>query len=317
MFEDYLVRLGRSLDQERVAITPSPPLAFPARRTLAIRYPRHSISLIELYKLADCELHELIARRNSILGKVARPSRQLVYELRFLALAQQCVIVIQDTEAALASELAAVITVKQQQLPQRIWQAILGAEEWRQFWNAPQRLGDYPAQTSSVVMESLDYLNAAAAAWLTGQWRVDSQLLEHHLQRMASGDGGALLSAWQLSHAYLAAATRTIEQRIQRGPLCIKGMTSSKGRVFDTVTRKFFIGAVQPWLAAINRRQYELMAAVHRLEHTLNAASPASYRAWMVNRDQLLEAATAAPRQHVEAIRPVLESCGLLPVSGS
>lgn len=317
MFEDYLARLGRSLDQEVVALTAMPPLPFPPRRALAIDFPRQSIGLIDLYKLADCELHELIARRNSILGKVARPSSQLVYELHFLALARQCVVIVRESEPELTDYLESVIEAKQQQLPQRIWQAILGAEEWRQFWNAPQRLGDYPAQTSSAVIESLEYLNAKVIDWQAGQWSVDRALLEKHLQRVAGGDGGALLAAWQLTHRYLSAATSMIEQRTQSRPLCIKGMSTGKGKVFATVTRKFFIGRVQPWLADINRRQYELMAAVTALERALLSASPAAYRQWTDQRAELLKRATAAPRRHVEAIRPVLESCALLPASGS
>ena len=53
--------------------------------------PSQSISILETLSLNHCQLGPLIAEQNSSLGKVAPPSQQLIYQIRFIQLAPACI----------------------------------------------------------------------------------------------------------------------------------------------------------------------------------------------------------------------------------
>ncbi len=315
LLADYLYRLGNSLQQLPPEPVEQAALLLPAQRELRIRFPRQTIGLLELFDLQDCRLHTLVAHRNSSLGKVAPASQQLVYELRFLELAHECIEQLAATEPELTDYLQQVLASKREQLPQRIFAATLGAPEWRQFWRRPHRLGDYPAQTSSRVLESIDYLSNRVEAWLQGAWQVDGQQLELHLQRLARGDGGQLLAAWRLLAQQLGVGTAMARQRAAGQPLCHAGIANRQGQILATVMQNYFAARVQPWAARLNQRRYQLWPAVQRLEQLLADAAPVPYSQWAAARDRQLRADAAAVKTHVEALQPLLRQCGLLPGS--
>nr|WP_238930464.1 DUF3080 domain-containing protein [Vibrio sp. S9_S30] len=90
MYEDYLTRIARVQ-----GVAPlSPPdtyfVSLPDKKHLQTPIPRISLGLLESYELRRCGLFELIAERNSSLGKVQDEFHQLDYETRFLAGVEKC-----------------------------------------------------------------------------------------------------------------------------------------------------------------------------------------------------------------------------------
>jgi hypothetical protein len=309
--DNYLHRLSNTLDIEPLtaatgAVITSPPKSL-------ISFPRQTINFLELFDLTDCELHTLIAQRNSSIGKLATYSQRLIYELNFLTLAEQCLPLLRSEQPDLASTLDRVIAIKRQQLPLQIWQATLGATEWKQFWQPPLQLADYPAQTSSEVITALDALSSMIRQWLSGNYQVDGKQLESQLAIIAKGDGGQLLAAWRLLSTKLNPATETLHWLAEHKPLCLPKMNHQRGKVLDTVMRKFFIAEVQDWAARIDQRHYMLMPAVQKLESSLPEALPESYRQWQQQRDRQFAHYRLAPREHAKALHRVLRQCRLAP----
>ncbi|KGE05231.1 hypothetical protein HRUBRA_00176 [Pseudohaliea rubra DSM 19751] len=200
------------------------------------------------------------------------------------------------------------MATKREQLPVRIYNATLGSEEFRDFWRAPAGLGNYPEATSSEPVSALLTLDALAARWLAGDYRADNQAFELLLSTIARGDGGALLAALTLQQEVLARADTVLARRGAAGPLCPGGLVPGEVDVLRTVVRKFFVGEVQPWSAAVDRRRQQLLPPLQALEGRLAAALPPNYATWRRQRDTAL-AAAGAPRQHVEAILKLLADC--------
>ncbi len=311
--DNYLQRLERSLDRD-IEPLPERLASLPRARDLQLVLASGSIDLLDLLALRGCELSITIGKSNSSLGKLAADSQRLLLELEFLALAPACVdSLAADADAELIATLQAAIASKQRQLPARIWNATLGGPEFRDFWNRPTRLGDYPAATGGEVPVALARLSVLASAWLAGDYRAGKEELEALLGEVRRGDGGALLAALDRQRAGFAAAAPALEARLQPAPICFGNTPSAEGRIVDTVVRKFFIGEVQPWSVQVARRRSELMPPVLALETSLTDVMPDAYRRWRQVRDPLLASAVEAPREHARSLAALLESCGLRP----
>lgn len=311
--DDYLTRLGRSLDRTiEPAIDRLPPL--PRARDMQIDLLPGSIDLLDLLALRGCELTITIGKSNSSLGKVATDSQRLLLELEFLALAPACIDSLDPAqEGELINALSEALVSKRKQLPARIWNATLGGPEFRSFWKRPNRLGNYPGDTGGQVPTALARLAELSNQWLEGDYQAGSEELELLLADVRRGDGGALLASLDLQRAGLAAAEPALQDRLQPAPICFGKTPSPEGRIVDNVVRKYFIGEVQPWSVQIARRRGELMTPVLVLESSLASTLPAAYRKWSGLRDELLASAVEAPREHARSLAALLDSCGLRP----
>ncbi|MHA7817151.1 MAG: DUF3080 family protein, partial [Pseudohaliea sp.] len=258
--ERYVNRLEGALDSAAPAARDSGPLRPPRVGAVQVEVPRDSIGALDFLALRGCALQVTVGKRNSSLGRLAAPSQRLLLELEFLRLAPACSEQLRDEgRDELASTLDRAAAGKREQLPARIFNATLGSEEFRSFWRAPATLGDYPAQTSSEPVTALRAIDALAARWLSGDYRADNERFELLLSTVARGDGGALLAALTLQQGALARADGVLARRAAGGPLCAGGLVPGEVDVLRTVVRKFFVGGVQPWSAAVDRRRQQLL----------------------------------------------------------
>ena len=107
----------------------------------------------------------------------------------------------------------------------------------------------------------------------------------------------------------LAAADQILVARMAGGPLCGPGRRPPAADILDNVVNRFFIGAIQPRAAALNRRYHELLPPITELEQMLDPALPAAYQAWRGRRDAQFAALAEAPRRHVQTLLAIQEPC--------
>jgi hypothetical protein len=307
VLDDYLARVARPLDVEKpVPATPTLP-ELPRWTALQLPLRESSLDGLDFLKLRGCALQQTVARRNSSLGRMAPPSQRLLLALDFLRQVDPCIArVASRGESDLAALLTDAQRQKRAQLPAMIFNATLGSEEYRQFWRGDNRLGDYPAGTSSAINLALSRINADVARWLDGDFEAEEPAFELALADISAGDGGELLAALARQASYLDSGSALLRTR---APLCTPALKPGAAAVLRTVARKYFIGAVQPGAAALAQRQHLLLPPVQTLEAQLEAALPEAYRRWRSERGALLAQWTAAPKRHVAAWQALLGSC--------
>lgn len=314
LLDDYLLRLARPLAES------PPPTDVLEEEKLALRPPRwtalqipiapSAIDGLDFLKLRGCALQQTVARRNSSLGRMAPPSQRLLLELEFLSHVDACITHLQsESEDDLATLLREAADSKQRQLPALIFNASLGNEEYRDFWRAGPALDDYPAQTSSLVVDALEAISSAASRWLTGNYSTDDLDFELLLGDIATGDGGELLRALSVQNAYLHSASTMLLMRAQRAPLCERGMKPEAATILRTVASKYFVGRVQPWSATLSRRGHALLPPVRELELSLAEVLPEAYIRWRDAREKAFDEWSGAPRRHVSALQTLLGNC--------
>jgi len=156
--------------------------------------------------LSGCTVQATIGKRNSSLGRYAKPSQRLLLELEYLQLAPPCIDLLRDHNSTLANAIDAAWRQRQKQLPALIFNATLGSDEYRSFWLAPRAPGDYPVVSLAVAVSALKRINRHVCRWLSGDYQAQNRDFEVLLSQVAGGDAGALLQALHTQSSGVLAA---------------------------------------------------------------------------------------------------------------
>ena len=170
-------------------------------------------------------------------------------------------------------------------------------------------MGDYPDETNSAMTESLSRLADLTRGWLGGNWQASNREVELLLSDLRAGDGGALLAAHSLVSRELERANTLLARTRSAAPLCPFGNPTDRSKALEQVVARFFVGALQPWLVQLRQRTELLLGPVTDLETPLLAALSPRYRAWVTERDDLLNTQTERIRAHIANIQATLDGC--------
>ena len=310
--DEYLERLSIVTGVELTSVAPYESNRFDLPQEQATESSASSqIDLIDFLSLSGCELQVNLGRRNTQLGRTASPSQRLLLDLEFMDLAPDCITLLRKRgDDELASTLAAVSVEREAQLSASIARALLMGPEWRLFWERPATLGNYPADTNSAITESLSRLADLTQGWLDGNWQASNREVELLLGNLRAGDGGALLASHSQVSRILERANTLLSRTQSTAPLCPYGNPTDRSKALEQVVARFFVGAVQPWLVQLRQRTELLLAPVTDLETPLSPAMSPEYRAWIIDRDQLLTNQTELIRAHIANIQATLAQCG-------
>ena len=309
--DKYLERLSTVTGVELTSSAPYEADRFDLPKEQAPALPAASqIDLIDFLSLSGCELQVNLGRRNTQLGRTASPSQRLLLDLEFMDLAPACITLLRERgEGELASTLAEVSDERLTLVSESIAQAVLMGPEWRLFWERPATLGNYPVDTNSAITGSLSRLSDLTRRWLGGNWQASNREFELLLSDLRAGDGGALLQAHSLVSRELERANTLLTRTQSTAPLCPYGNPTDRSKALEQVVARFFVGAVQPWLVQLRQRSELLIGPITALETPLSAALSPQYRAWVAERDHLLNHHAELIRAHIASIQATLAPC--------
>ncbi len=264
LLDDYLSRLSRVLDVDRPPLAEQATPRMPPARELQVALEPLSINLLDFWGFRSCGLSEVLGERNSILGRVMVPSQHLHMDGRILQQLRHCMRTLDDEERVeLAAELE---KQKLRQWPGRYWNATAAAPELRAFWS--------PSTTPLVPGEEASFQEAQTAlAFLTKlpdrlenhQWPERSELESHYKALEQYSLGGKLLRSLTLGSQRIQSANEMLAVARERRTLCPGGLQKKELEYARTVMVKVFVGEVQPWLAAVNRRASSLTQSYRAL----------------------------------------------------
>ena len=265
-FETYQQRLANVVETDPLPLSEAISIPLPRKRDLLLPLADIRMGLLDAYELRECGLFQLIADRNSILGKVQDAFRHLDYEIKLLNTVAYCLTNIENE--TLTEQLTALQEQKSQQLTTVYWNTFASSEAWRkQLIPAGNALipPDEPFPHSDALLAIARYAN------LIGQkpQEVDAISLQEPIEKQH------YLGAVFLSLDESTRRLNTITQQLERDDhLIICGENRDPTRlnylrnVFDT----FFIGAVQPYVSKLNGLYLDVQPSLHQLNASINAA---------------------------------------------
>ena len=326
LWEDYLQRLERLTGTELEAAAPRARTAYPRRRELQRPLPDLRTGMGRYFDLARCDMMGLVSRRNSVLSRVQEDSLRLGYELRFVALGQQCL-----DEGRLEERpeqqrwLEEILDAKRNMLPDLYWNLSLAGDEFRDFFSRGGQAtasGNLPQGTQlATVLESMA---EQARRIREGPLPDNTGHLEADLKKLSRSDaGGSLLAAMAVAEDGLNRGAAMLEATDPEA-LCPEGRPLEQARYLNNVFENIYGERVQPWLAATWREMDRLGTAVRALyraqqsvEAEGNQNTEAPLRTWMeahfIGDDSLDADARRAMDRHTEAWQRLLDHCDMAP----
>lgn len=266
-----------------------------------------SINLLEFLRLYGCRLQEVVALSNASLGKLAPHSQKLISTLKFIELAPECIALLAEKgELELAGQLSKALDQKRNRLEQAIARSVFEGSEYRAFWKMPRTLEGYPSANLSGESErAFHKLVLMRDAWLGGSVSKDRDAFERQLFLVSSGDGGALLKAHLVLLRQVQKLNQLLDAVLASNKLCA-AMTPYSEEVLSNVVQKFFVGDVQLWAAALNKRQYANSDALTALESAFVGVLSQEYLGWAKQRNRLFDEVRQGMQRHVEKLQILL-----------
>ncbi|UZJ45529.1 DUF3080 domain-containing protein [Marinimicrobium sp. C6131] len=308
MLDDYLTRLSRVLSVEIPPTDGAPAPRMPPPRELQVELEPLSINLLDFWGFRQCGLAEVLGERNSILGRVMVPSQHLHMDGRILQQLRYCIQTLEDQElVALAEDLE---QRKRQQWPTRYWNASAAAPELRAFWS-PSTTPLTPGREASFqeALTALAFLAQLPERLNQQRWPERPDLESHYKALEQYALGGKLLQSLVLGTHHIHAANQMLQEAHQEETLCPAGLQKRELEYARNVMVKVFVGEVQPWLAAVNRRA----TSVIKHYETLLDQQPAEQRPTIQPFfDQVTERHFTfqnSLRDHVDLWKTLFEGC--------
>lgn len=250
---DYQQRLSRVLELETVKVQVVPVAVLPRPSELRQPLPDIRVNLRDAWASRECSLDQLIGERNSGLGRVYQPSKQLNYELRLLSRLQQCQQ--QNISPALQQQISHWQDEKQQSIAIALSNMLLADDTLRRQWQSvSQQLVTGEGNGFVPTSSALNNLAELTRLISQQQWQQAAALdIEQSLGAIYQYD---FLAKLQNSLRYSAAWFSQLNPQllaIAPASLCPRGQSTEQLSILTTVFRKFFIGKVQAHLAELSR----------------------------------------------------------------
>lgn len=311
----------RAAIEERLATTQTPSRAagstyspdeelvrLPRRRLRRIEVGDQRIGPFDFLAILGCPLSEVVARRNSSLGRVLIPTRRLEHEVSVLNAAEDCLPSLRDDRAQRLRER---IAAKRLDFGAHVWNAVWLSEEIERFVTAGPRsiIGGRDADDAPWQLK-----RAAAAIAPQATDRIDLEVLAEAFEQLRDDPAmGPLIREIDRARFELllvAAMIAKVEQA---------GCDATKSRLAGDFERRYL--PLQRRLGALDRRAESLLGALDRLYRVSSASVevPAAMQRFAAatldveSSQGLWMRYRAAVGAHASAWQPLLEACGHLP----
>jgi len=317
MLTEYQSRLSRVIDSEPAQLQPVTITGLPRLRERLATVEKVDVNFLEFLSLHGCELQVLIAEKNSIMGKVMTPINELRYQVSFIQKGKQCLMIISDSE--MQQSLQQIITLKVQQLPAHIWNAVWVSEGITGLMTRSKGYLPILREESGVdsASQSLHEMLALSAELREGNYATDLGSLGKIQQQWHYGHQiGQLLNSMSLLTEHLTSATAMLKHRIDEQPICYKKQASRQATVMNQFFMNIYIGKVQPYIAIVSQAADQLLPLINRLAEgggTANFRQYVNSTLSMDSKDSLYKRYVYAVKQHTQAWQALLDQCGMRP----
>lgn len=325
LMQRYLDRLANSLNLEAPTLDRASVLArlitAPKAHALHIPTPQIKVDLQEYWQLNSCGLSQLIARKNSNLGKVMPAQLRLPMERSILVTLQQCIEVFGPEGLQSDSELWSLSqSLYQQKAPHwpiYRWNGTVASPPLQHFWS----LSVAPIAPSIIdqgnkVMVEMSASKSTNALNVLAEYDLQSIHSTDHLQRAyktleQEKLGGRLLQSTALSLAAIEYANQLLGDESWSRTVCPSANATPQAKIANTVMRKEFVLRVQPYLAAINQQLHQVIAAYEVLLRSQNADQQQRLLPWLAQLRAQQNQLHKSLKSHVRLWKAFHQACGL------
>lgn len=316
--DDYAKRLERLSGEQRPAVTLLTSPEQPRVNQLRIHLPELSISFADSFRLNHCRLSQLIAERNSSLGKVMSPANQLYYEIDVTHALKECLAAPVKLSNTLRTDLEQALIQKEASLPFAVHNFLTTDEIWRsnfRFGRNNLPLSEADGYTHSLA--ALSYFAHTLKLLMADPHHQDLDLSQWHKHVETLGQARFLSEYWRtLANVpiTLASLTQLLAVTTKNIP-CSNLARPQEADYLYNVMLNVYIAKLQPAFARWVHYGQQLEPVIDEL------VSFTQGEAWTNYVQQLNDGKTDAlerhTREHAEQWQALLKKCRLSPTGYS
>lgn len=329
--EDYRARLERVTRYQAAIASRQKQASYkrpviPERRDRLIPQTDHRNSLYVLLGLTYCEIPQLMAQRNSPLGKVMQPPVSLIYAFDVRLALEGCQANLDQAGAEAIDQHGALLAkLKNQKYEARyvtLWNLTFGSKPMAQYAGTQGAIFD--VEGADVLLrgaEAFEQLTFYAQRLLAGTYALTDMNKDaiyktyQHLEQTQTL--GALVNSL-IVYAEGLEAANTILRNTSADRFCPQGVPIERVKVLQRVVVKYFAQGVQANIAPIDQAASAYLRNVDTffaLFHTLSAPEKKAFSAYWHDvyggSDALWGRYRDAVKTHASLASALLEACGL------
>lgn len=221
-----------------------------------------TIGILQLNKLQHCQLGQLIAERNSQLGKVSGPSSEFVYNVRFIQMVPKCVATLNDAE--LTKQLN---EVKQQKadLLFTYWEKMLFLDKQLASLYLPvsYSLLDVNQTQKQHIFNTLNYLTSVKSALVNQEFnQINSAELEAHLATLFKNSYLPSLLRAMYEQIFILQQQNKALESVSFSDICKTGHNNISATVLTNIFSKFYGSKIQGYHNDLLREYMQVKPAL-------------------------------------------------------
>ncbi len=261
VLHEYLTRIASVQDEPPLPLPKNQPIELPDKRELIQPIERITVGLIDSYQLSQCGLFQLIAQKNSILGKVADPFRDFDYQLQFLVGLESC---LSQTklEPDLHEQLTRIQRQKRKQIHLHYFHLIFASDTMRQQLSSSSWLSSEDGLSTQTIKPALQQLAIIQRAIIDESYLQPDYKVANISNYQETLDKVALLGkltySLHMTTQWLNITTTQLNKHDHK-IRCGRNADTTKFRYLVNVFNRYYVNELQPYVSFLDR-QYQFIA---------------------------------------------------------
>lgn len=269
--------------------------------------PDITINLREFYAFNECPLNQLVATRNTALGKMHLPSSRFVYETQLIVALKRCINTVKqsDKNQSLRNKLKEWLSIKQDNLP-LVWSNVITQSD--------EIIAHLSGSDDYISGQANDNLQATKLALSFLLASLDtlpakSNLLETHLQELANAP--LLARMWRTQHFLVAHLDNTslLLDTFLRNNTCSTLAQEKQIDIMRNIFTNLFADKIQPLASELNRYHYQLMPIL--VKYHEHPHLPQNFKDYLVAQSVTGHSEyTNSMQRHIKLWQSIFSRCG-------
>lgn len=322
VFEDYQNRVQRLLAEPAVAPeipqVPRQPGVSDVRQDI----PEGSIGLFESMRLNQCRAGQLIAQRNSSLGRVQSVQARVLYEIEMIPALADCLQNTDIAESNLAEALTLSLEEKINNLPLWIDRFWTSEPAIRDTFRPGRNLRAVDAQSNlQKSLAALDYFSNLFAGILADPEKIALDQNEWQLHMEALGTGKSIPELLR-TQQHVAGWLNALNEQLAAGANalnCVSNSETSSGRSFtpqnaeymQNVLNAVWIERLQPALARWDNEYRQVASTTINIQSQVISSDWNEYLTALLGEESFGVKSRQLARVHAEEWQAFLAACNL------
>ncbi|MCG9661496.1 DUF3080 domain-containing protein [Vibrio mediterranei] len=310
-FEDYLSRIASVQDSDALPSPDNALITLPSQREITIDIPRTTLGIVDSYQLRKCHLFELIAERNSVLGKVQDQFRDFDYQIALIDGIERCLLS-DKIEQSVKAQLEDILATKYRYLPSYFSNLIFTSHAMRAQLSGNQWLDEGISSQAAQLHSALNTFNSIADYILTQTegshtLTLPPSITPYQETLEKTKLIGNLAYSLQASTQWLTVATQQL-QKYDNKILCGANRDTTRFNYLVNIFNNLFITDIQPYLSFLSSEYQAISREVVFIKHVLDKVQQDKVSVYRL--DRIYDEFKTANQQHVFYWKSLFKRCG-------